>query len=144
MTLLKEEAIRLDAEIDNPIETIRFSGSLLVKAGYATEGYVDAMVEGYESVGPYIVLAPGIAIPHARPENGALVTGFSLVRLKEPIKFGHDKNDPVQLVCAITGVGNNGHIEMLQKIATILGDQQQHDQLLRAENYDEVSKIITI
>ncbi|MTW85804.1 PTS sugar transporter subunit IIA [Virgibacillus dakarensis] len=144
MTLLKEKAVLLDAEADNAIEAIRLSGRLLVEAGYATEQYVEAMVKGYRDVGPYIVIAPGIAIPHSRPENGALSAGFSLVRLKEPIEFQHEKNDPVQLVCAITGVGNTGHIEMLQKIATILGDAEKLDQILKAENYEEITKIITI
>ncbi|MEI3600073.1 MULTISPECIES: PTS sugar transporter subunit IIA [unclassified Oceanobacillus] len=144
MGLLKEEAVLLDAEVDNPIEAIRLSGELLVKAGYASEEYIDAMIDGFQSVGPYIVIAPGIAIPHSRPERGAVATGFSIVRLKDPIEFGHENNDPVKLVCAIAGVGNNGHIEMLQKIATILGDKSKHEQILQASDFDELAKIITI
>ncbi len=143
MTLLKEVAIKLDVEAADATEAIRISGNLLVDAGYATPQYVDEMIKGYQEVGPYIVIAPGIAIPHSRPENGAIATGFSLVRLKEPIVFGHDKNDPVRLVCAITGVGNQGHIEILQKIAGLLGDQEKHQQLLEAKSFEEVSKIIT-
>ncbi|HLR69347.1 MAG TPA: PTS sugar transporter subunit IIA [Virgibacillus sp.] len=144
MKLLKEEAVLLDVEAKNAVDAIRISGDLLVKAGYATEGYTDAMIEGYQNVGPYIVIAPGIAIPHSRPEKGAVETGFSLIRLKEPIEFGHDKNDPVKLVCAITGVGNNGHIEMLQKIAVILGDPEKYKQIIEANDFNEISKIITI
>lgn len=144
MTLLKKEAVLLDVEIDNPIEAIKLSGNLLVKSGYATEAYVDAMIQGYEDIGPYIVIAPGIAIPHSRPENGALKKGFSLLRLKRPIEFGHKKNDPVQLICAISGVGSTGHIEMLQEIAKILGDKEKLNKILIAESFDDISKIITI
>ena len=143
MKLLKEEAVRLDVQALNAVDAIRISGNLLVDAGYAEPRYVDAMLKGFLEVGPYIVLAPGIAIPHARPENGALASGFSLVRLATPIEFGHDKNDPVKLVCAITGVGSNGHIEMLQKVAGILGDKDKHQQLLEVQNFEDISKIIT-
>jgi len=144
MRLLKEHAVLLDVEIEDAIDVIRLSGDLLVKAGFATETYTEAMIEGYKNVGPYIVIAPGIAIPHSRPENGAVETGFSLIRLKKPIEFGHEKNDPVNLVCAITGVGNNGHIEMLQKIAVILGDTKKYEQIIQANDFDDISKIITI
>lgn len=144
MSLLNKEAVRLDVQPRNAIEAIRISGNLLIKAGYVTENYVDAMIKGFNEVGPYIVLAPGIAIPHARPDQGALETGLSIVRLKEPIKFGHEKNDPVQLVCAISGIGNNGHIEILQKIAAILGEPNKHAQILEAKSYEELSQIITI
>ncbi|WP_284140811.1 PTS sugar transporter subunit IIA [Virgibacillus sp. LDC-1] len=144
MSLLREEAVLLDAEVSDAVEAILLSGDLLVKAGYASEEYTYAMIEGFQNVGPYIVIAPGIAIPHSRPERGAIATGFSLLRLKKPIEFGHEKNDPVNLVCAITGIGNNGHVEMLQKIATVLGDQRTHEQILKASNYTELSKIITI
>lgn len=144
MTLLKREAVLLDADIDNPIDAIKVSGNLLMEAKCVTEDYVNAMIKGYVDIGPYIVIAPGIAIPHARPENGALEKGFSLLRLKNPIEFGHEKNDPVQLVCAISGVGNTGHIEMLQEIATILGDNDKLNKILSAKSFDDIKKIITI
>lgn len=144
MTLLKREAVLLDADIDNPIDAIKVSGNLLMEAKYVTEDYVNAMIKGYVDVGPYIVIAPGIAIPHSRPENGALEKGFSLLRLKNPIEFGHEKNDPVQLVCAISGVGNTGHIEMLQEIATILGDNDKLNKILSAKSFEDIEKIIKI
>lgn len=144
MTLLKKKAVLLDADINDPIEAIKVSGHLLMEARCATEEYVDAMIKGFQDVGPYIVIAPGIAIPHARPENGALKKGFSLLRLKNPIAFGHDKNDPVKLVCAIAGVGNTGHIEMLQEIAMILGDKERLNQILTAKSFGDLEKIITI
>ena len=144
MTLLKREAIILDAEIDNPIDAIKRSGELLVTAGYANDAYTKAMIKGFKEVGPYIVIAPGIAIPHARPEDGALQSGFSLIRLKHSIKFGHKKNDPVKIVCAITGVGNTGHLEMLQKIAAILGDRNKHKLILDVSSFEELQDVITI
>src|SRR5699024_11632067 len=76
MGLLNEHAVLLDVEIKDAIDVIRLSGDLLVKAGLATETYTEAMIEGYKKVGPYIVIAPGIAIPHSRPENGAIKSGF--------------------------------------------------------------------
>ncbi|SUH05624.1 sugar phosphotransferase [Salmonella enterica subsp. enterica] len=35
------------------------------------------------SLAPIFVIAPGLAMPHGRPEEGVKKTGFSLVTLKK-------------------------------------------------------------
>jgi len=100
------------------------------------------MVKGFQDVGPYIVLAPSIAIPHARPEHGVLEQGVSIIRLKKPVVFGHPTNDPVQLVCAICGTDATNHIGMLQSLAGILGDKAKLEVLLNAKDKEEILKII--
>jgi len=143
MTLLSKESIALNIEVNSPEEAISVSGDLLMKAGVIRKEYIDAMVDGFKKVGPYIVVAPGIAIPHARPEYGALESGFSIVRLRTPIKFGHKMNDPVQLVCAMASNDNNGHIEMLRMLSSILGDSSKLAKILTAKDISEVYQNIS-
>ena len=72
------------------------------------------MLTVYEDFGAAIVIDDGIAIPpHARPEKGALQTGFSLVTTATPISFGHDEFDPVSVVIAIAGADADSHIKMI-------------------------------
>lgn len=59
-------------------------------------------------------------MPHARPEKGALQTGFSLVTTATPISFGHDEFDPVSVVIAIAGADADSHIKMIQLIASLI------------------------
>jgi mannitol/fructose-specific phosphotransferase system IIA component (Ntr-type) len=49
--------------------------------------YVTAIVEQHRTLGPYYVLAPGLAMPHARPEEGKGL-GLSLLKLKQGVSFG--------------------------------------------------------
>ncbi|MHB1407274.1 MAG: PTS sugar transporter subunit IIA [Desulfitobacteriaceae bacterium] len=142
MQLLNEAVVLLNAEAKTAEEAIRLAGDLLVKAGKVRESYVNAMVKGFNEVGPYIVIAPGIAAPHARPEHGVIEKCLSFVRLQEPVKFGHPTNDPVQIICAIGGVDSSGHIEMLQYLASILGDPDKIKQILTVKNYKEFIKLI--
>ena len=142
MQLLKEDVVLLNAEARTTEEAIRLAGNLLVNTGQVRESYVDAMVKGFNEVGAYIVIAPGIATPHARPENGVIEKCLSFVRLQEPVKFGHPTNDPVQIVCAFGGVDSTGHIEMLQYIASILGDFDKVSRILAAKNYKEFIKLL--
>ena len=39
--------------------------------------------------GPYIVIAPGLALAHARPGPEVLADGLAVVTLAEPVPFGH-------------------------------------------------------
>ncbi|MFO6427822.1 PTS sugar transporter subunit IIA [Escherichia coli] len=49
--------------------------------------YYQAILDGVEQFGPYFVIAPGLAMPHGRPEEGVKKTGFSLVTLKKPLEL---------------------------------------------------------
>jgi len=79
--ILTEKAIRLKARAVDWQEAVRMGGELLVNAGFAKPSYIEAMVETVKQLGPYSVIAPGIAMPHARPEAGVIKPGLSLVTL---------------------------------------------------------------
>jgi ascorbate PTS system EIIA or EIIAB component len=141
MLALTEKVISLDVEAATPEEAIRQAGALLVADNKVEERYIDAMVKGFKDVGPYIVLAPLIAVPHARPEHGVLEQGVSLVRLKTPVVFGHPTNDPVQIVCAICGTDSTSHIGMLQSLAAVLGNKEKLETILTTKNKEEIISI---
>jgi mannitol/fructose-specific phosphotransferase system IIA component (Ntr-type) len=139
--LLQVETVELDVEEKTAIDAIRLAGDLLVNAKKAKPEYVDAMVKGYTDIGPYIVIAPGIAIPHGRPEAGALQTGLSIIRLTTPIEFGHESNDPVKLVCALVGLDKSSHLEMLRQISKVLGNKEKLQTILTTEDKLEVVRL---
>ncbi|MET3697057.1 PTS system IIA component (L-Asc family) [Bacillus oleivorans] len=142
MLTLTEGLIELNVEVVDAEEAIRIAGQLLVDEGLAEERYVDGMVKGYKEVGPYIVVAPGIAFPHARPEFGAKKKGVSIVRLSHPIPFGHPTSDPISLVCALCGTDSTSHIEMLQALAELLRDEEKLHTILNASTKKEILDLI--
>lgn len=73
------QAVRLGVHAVDWRDAVRQAGCTLVETGAASDRYVDAIVAAVEELGPYIVLAPGIAIAHARPDDGATAVGFGLV-----------------------------------------------------------------
>ena len=139
---LAKECVHLDAEAKSPEEAIRLAGLLLVKAGKVKPSYVDAMVEGFQTFGPYIVVAPSIAIPHARPEHGVLETCVSFIRLKKPIPFHHPANDPVQLIFSIGGGDPESHLILLQSLASLLGIPQHVEELKKVRSYEELVHLL--
>ncbi|MFP3913239.1 MAG: PTS sugar transporter subunit IIA [Actinomycetota bacterium] len=123
-------------------EAVRASGELLVATGAASEDYVDAIVEAVERLGPYIVLAPGIALAHARPEDGGLAVGFSLVKLAEPVEFGAANNDPVDLVFAFATPDSDQHITALSALAEFIESGDNLARIRAADNDEELYRVI--
>jgi PTS system ascorbate-specific IIA component len=74
-------------------------------------------VELVHENGPYIVLAPGIALAHARPEDGAVALALCAVTLASPVAFGHPSNDPVDVVLAFASPDRNAHLGLLAALA---------------------------
>lgn len=121
---------------------VRAAGNLLVGAGAVEPRYVEAMLRVLDTHGPYIVIAPGIALPHATPEDGVLRTAISVATLREPVTFGHQANDPVRLVVALAPVDKHAHLSALQQIAQRLGDREVVDGLHAATTADEVVTLL--
>lgn len=92
-------------------------GDMLTRLGYATPDYTAAIHENLRVNGPYLVIAPGLALLHARPEGGALAPGLVLATLAEPVSFGHSTNDPVHVALGLTAVDAEGHLDALVAIA---------------------------
>jgi ascorbate PTS system EIIA or EIIAB component len=114
----------LAAVVRRPVDdwqaAIRLSCSLLEKDGAVTAVYADRCIAMVEEHGPYIVLAPGIALAHARPQDGVIRLGVSVATLSEPVSFGHNDNDPVDVVFAFGSPDNDQHVELLSKLAQLL------------------------
>lgn len=123
-------------------EAVRTAGQLLVDISVATDRYVDAIVDAVERLGPYIVLAPGIALAHARPEDGATGVGFSLVKLAEPVNFGSRENDPVDLVFAFATPNAEDHVSALSALADFLEAGDNLVRLRAARTDDELFEVV--
>jgi mannitol/fructose-specific phosphotransferase system IIA component (Ntr-type) len=115
--LLTKEQVAVQVPAKDWRDAVRQVGRLLVQSGAVEERYIDGMIHTAEELGPYIVIAPGIAMPHSRPEDGVRRPCMALITLKDPINFGNAENDPVRLVFAFGAVDQKQHIEALSQLA---------------------------
>lgn len=137
---IKQNQIKLQITAENWKEAVFKCGEILVKNKICELRYIDAMINVVERLGPYMVIAPGIALAHARPEDGALRVGMSIVSLKTPVNFGSRINDPVELVIGFTGIDTQSHIGMLKDLAVFLMDEQNQKILKTATRSSDVVK----
>lgn len=141
--LLPEQAIIIRAQATDWRDAVRYAGRALVACGTSTDAYTDAMIATVESLGPYVVIAPGIALAHARPSPAVLRTGFSVVTLARPVEFGHRTNDPVRLVIGLAAPDADGHVEALSTLADFLADDARRAALLDADDATTVRSLLT-
>ena len=139
---IDERAIAVGAEADSWQAAVELSGGLLVESGVAEERYVPAMVRTVEELGPYVVIAPGVAIPHARPEDGAVKPGISLVILREAVEFGSEENDPVDLLFGFATTGSDAHVELIRALADFIGEQENLERLRRVRTEEEARDVL--
>jgi len=72
-----ENSIRVLAAALDREHAIELAGDLLVASGRVTPEYTAAMVEVLDTHGPYFVIAPGIALAHAKPRNRCWQQGLA-------------------------------------------------------------------
>lgn len=140
---IDERLVRLNVNARDAEDAIALAGQLLVDAERVTSEYVKAMVEAFRTIGPYIVLAPNIAMPHARPEHGALREGVAVLRLAEPIAFGHPDNDPVRIVIPLAGTDPVAHIEVLRHLAGVLMDPDARTTLFESDDTSLIAALFS-
>ncbi|NMF05076.1 PTS sugar transporter subunit IIA [Clostridium beijerinckii] len=122
--LFNKETIELNVEVNDWIEAIRFCGSLFVKNGNTEAKYTDAMINTVKNMGQYIVIEKGIAMPHARPEDGVKKIGMGLIKLKKPIEFGNEEYDPVDILIFICAIDKTSHLKALAELMTLIEDNE--------------------
>ncbi|MCK1797460.1 PTS sugar transporter subunit IIA [Streptomyces sp. XM4193] len=141
--ILPVEAVRLGVSSRDWRDAVQSAGELLTLTGTSTDEYTAEMIRNVEENGPYIVIAPGFAFAHARPSPAVLRTGMSWVRLDEPVEFGHESNDPVELVVALAARDASEHTAAMGSLARLLADEGRAAQLRAARTPRELHALLS-
>lgn len=140
--LLNAKTVRVETSCVDYTDAIDISSGLLVKTGSIKESYVNAIKKSLEKNGPYMVLAPEVALLHARPEDGVNEACMSLLVVNSGVAFGHKEHDPVKLIFTFGAVDNTSHLEALKELMALLTNESSFRRLKQAVTKEEVLQII--
>lgn len=120
--LLTEKTIETNVHVDSWEEAIIHGGKILENNGDIDNTYTDAMVNAVKTFGPYIVIAPHIALAHASSKDGVHKISMSLSVLDHGVDFGNEENDPVNVVICLAAIDHHTHLKALSELVTNIGD----------------------
>lgn len=140
--VLTNDFIKLNVEAENWEQAVRVGGEILKNNDVIEEKYIENMINSVKTLGPYIVIAPGIAMPHARPDESVKKIGMSLITLNKPINFGNKDNDPVRMVVCLCAVDHSSHLKALSELVTFLGDKEFIRTALNSNNASDITNYI--
>ena len=136
--LLRPSHVQLAVPARDWRDAVRRSFAPFRAAGEVSQGYVDDVIAGVEEQGPYIVVTPHVAIPHARPACGAYGKAIGVTTLDRPVAFGSADNDPVRYLLPLSVPTSAGHLEVLSSLVELLSHPSFLAALDEAESAHDV------
>ena len=130
MAVLEPSQIRLSGTARTKEDAIAEASAILVGAGAVTAEYHDFMLQREATVSTY--MGNLLAIPHGTNESKGAILASALSFVRYPTPIDWDGN-PVHFVVGIAGIQNE-HLEILSRIAIILSDEDQVQELRDAED----------
>lgn len=140
--ILPAQAIQIGVECSDWKGAIEASAKYLLKNGAINENYIKAMIKNVMENGPYIVVAPGFALPHEALNAGASKVGMSLIRLKTPVPFGKKEMDPIEWVCCLSAINKETHLKAMFQLVNLFYNQSFRKQIKECKTGEEIYKII--
>lgn len=141
--LVEQNRVSFHESFDSWEEAIKASCKPLIDDGTIEDAYVESVIASVKEHGPYIIIMPDVALPHAQ-ENAVGVndTAISFMKVEEPVRFeeGNPEKD-ARLFFTLASADHNVHLENMGKLAEILMNQPLVDELLQAKNVDDLIAI---
>lgn len=141
--LLTPQVISFEDSVNSWEDAVWCAGSLLQKAGAVTENYVKSMVECVKELGPYIVVCPGVAMPHSRCEDGANRVSVSYLKLNKPVVFGEGENSTkVDMIFAFSAIDEKQHLKMIEDLWKLFSNERYLKNLRMCNTKEQVIEYV--
>lgn len=137
--ILPTDRVLLRKSVTNWEEAITAAADPLLTSGFINSNYVKAMVQNIKKHGPYVVISPKVALPHATADDGVEQIGMSLLHLDQSIDLlGND----VKIFIVLASQDNDKHLKALSQLTAMFSNPKNKEVLLQATNKEQISKMI--
>jgi mannitol/fructose-specific phosphotransferase system IIA component (Ntr-type) len=133
------ESIRVVESAADWKDAIRIASQPLLEKGFIKAEYIDAMIESVNTLGFYIVLTDGVAMPHARSEKGAIKTAIGFTKFNKPVIFGTKE---VFLVLPLSAQDSETHMDYMIKMADFLDNPERLSKIKELQTTQEIEEFL--
>lgn len=139
MELFNEKYVQyIDQEHVSWQNMIQMAGQPLLDDGLIAQEYVDEIITTCTEKGPYMNIGPNIVLAHARPLPSTKKAVMALLLSKQPAALLDDPAHTARLWIFLATPDDRSHIELIQKLATLLMDADRVQRVLAANSQEEL------
>lgn len=143
LDILKGQYVTFLNEVNDWEDAIRKAAHPLLQDKVIQPSYVHAMIQYVKKLGPYNVVVPNVALPHGKPEDGALKLGMSLLILQKPVSFSSKENHQVRLLFVLSSIDNQLHLRALSQLSELLSSRKTVVELMECKTKESVLQILS-
>lgn len=122
-------------------DAIRAACAPLEADGSIEPEYASFIIEKVEELGPYIVIAPDICIPHAERGRGVNRTAMCFMKTEKPVRFHEDGEHDARIFVVLAAADDEEHIQNLMELSECLSDETIVAKLLAAKTPEDLRAI---
>ena len=134
--IVEEELFLFADKVDSWQDAIRLGCKPLEVDGAVDQTYADQIIDCVEKYGPYIVIIPGVAMPHTQENaTGVSKTNIAFLKLEEAISFDEaDDEKSAKLFFTLASCNHEEHLKNIQSLAAMLMNEQLVAELMEAKS----------
>ncbi|EKF9499573.1 TPA: PTS sugar transporter subunit IIA [Vibrio cholerae] len=140
--LITSDVIRIYPNAADWKEAVQKSCQALIDNGAVEPRYVDAIFRSHEELGPYYVVGPSMAMPHARPEDGVNRLSLAITVIQQGVHFDSEGNDPVKMLVTLAATDSESHVGAIAQLAELFMNEEHVEQICNAQTIEDVLAVI--
>ncbi|MFH5811673.1 PTS sugar transporter subunit IIA [Companilactobacillus sp. FL22-1] len=140
--MLNKDLVEItDKEPNDWQDALKIASKKLVEHNYIKEGYIDEIIQNVKDNGPYIVIVPGVAMPHANAKSdNVLGTAIGFTKFNKSVYFGPESN--AKLFFTLAAKDPKEHLNNIGELSDMLMTDGLIDKLMDIQTVDDLKKII--
>ncbi|MGB2512795.1 PTS sugar transporter subunit IIA [Leuconostoc suionicum] len=125
-------------------EALRIASENLKEKGIITDAYINEIIKNVEVNGAYIVIVPGVVLPHALATGpGVLGTGIGFAKFSEMVSFeAGNPEKQGKLFFTLAAKNEEQHLENIQNLMTLLMTDGMIEALSNIETLDDFNQVM--
>jgi PTS system ascorbate-specific IIA component len=135
IVITSEENLSVDAALELTCSTLLASGKI-------ETSYLDAIKQKHKDIGAYYVLAPKIAMPHARPEDGVKEAALQVTVFKNGVDLESTDNGDVFFAVTLAAMDSDSHINTIMALSELFQNDDDINNIISAQSVEEIIEIV--
>ena len=141
--LIAQDRVLFKEGFDNWEDAVKAGAQPLIRDGAIEETYIQSMIDCINKYGPYIVIAPDVAMPHAQGGGvGVNETAIAFMKTRRKVHFSDSPEHDARLFFVLASVNNDAHMDMLQALVEEISDEEFLAKLVEADSMEELKSVI--